>query len=76
MISISFTEFRRKASELISDVENGEVIQLIRHGKAVAEISPIKEDKKRLPSWKISGPRLVIKGDGLSKAILQERENS
>jgi antitoxin (DNA-binding transcriptional repressor) of toxin-antitoxin stability system len=76
MITITFTEFRKNASSFISEVENGEVIQLIRHGKPVAEISPIKNTEASLPSWKKTGLRLAIKGSGLSKAILQERETS
>lgn len=76
MRSITFTEFRKNASSFISKVENGEIIQLIRHGRPVAEITPIKHDKKILPSWKKPGLRLTIKGVSLTEAILQERENS
>lgn len=76
MRSITFTEFRKNASALISKVENGEIIQLIRHGKPVAEIKPVKNKGKILPSWKKPGLRLTIKGASLTEAILQERENS
>jgi len=76
MRSITFTEFRKNASSFISKVENGEIIQLIRHGRPVAEITPIRDVDKNLPSWKKPGLRLVIEGASLSEAILQERENS
>ena len=76
MRSITFTEFRKNASSLITAVENGEIIQLIRHGKPVAEICPINHKEITLPSWKKPGLRLAVKGGSLSEAILQERENS
>ena len=69
MKSVTFTEFRKNASSIISDVENGEVIQVIRHGKAVAEITPVKEQRLTLPSWKKRGLRLSIKGGSLSEAL-------
>jgi antitoxin (DNA-binding transcriptional repressor) of toxin-antitoxin stability system len=73
MRSITFTEFRKNASTIISEVENGEMIQLIRHGKPVAEISPVQGETITLPSWKRPGLRLTTKGSGISQAILQER---
>jgi antitoxin (DNA-binding transcriptional repressor) of toxin-antitoxin stability system len=76
MRSVTFTEFRKNASILISEVENGEMIQLIRHGKPVAEISPIQSEETKIPSWKKAGLRLTTKGESLSKAILEEREIS
>ena len=76
MKTITFTEFRKFASSLISDVENGEVIQIIRHGKPVAELVPIHQKAADIPAWKNPGLRLSISGASLSRAILQERANS
>jgi len=76
MRSITFTEFRKNASSFISKVENGESIQLIRHGRPVAEFRPIKDDDKMLPAWKQPGLRLAIEGASLTQAILQERKDS
>ena len=72
MKTITFTEFRKHASTLFSDVESGEVIVVMRHGKPIAEISP--PAKSELPSWKKPGLRLSVKGTELSSAILEERE--
>lgn len=74
MRSTTFTEFRKNASSLISKVGNGEIIQVIRLGRSVAEIKPIEDKGKILPSWKEPGLRLTIKGASLTEAILQERE--
>jgi len=73
MKTVSFTEFRKHASDLFSDVENGEKILIMRHGKAIAEINPVASELKN-PSWKKQGLRLSIKGAELSAAIIAERE--
>lgn len=76
MRTVNFTEFRSKASLLLSEVEKGDIIIVMRHGKAIAKISPpeIKEDNQ--PLWKKPGLRLITKGKNLSSAIIEERELS
>lgn len=74
MRNVTFTEFQKNVSLLISEVENGEGLQLMRHGKAVAKISPVQVEETKYPSWKNPGLRLRTKGRGLSQVILQERE--
>lgn len=75
MKSLSFTEFRNRASEILTLVEKGETVRIIRHGKTVAKIVPAQSEKKTL-SWKRPGLRLVSTGASLSKAILEERRKS
>ena len=76
MKTISFTDFRKKASGFISEVEHGETLVLLRRGKPVAEIVPFSDETLQKPSWKKSVPRLRIKGSTLSSAILNDREAS
>ncbi len=73
MRTVSFTEFRQNASALLSKVEQGERLIVIRHGKPVAQISPVPPEQSATPSWKRTGPRLTIPGASLSAAILEER---
>lgn len=73
MKAIAFTEFRKHASKLVSDVERGETFLLLRHGRPVAEISPPSKEESARPSWKRPPLRLTAKGASLSSAILQER---
>ena len=73
MRTVTFTEFRRNASALFSAVEEGETIHVIRHGREIAEISPIAKEDRR-PSWKGKRIKLSIKGKALSEMILDERE--
>lgn len=72
MKTVTFTEFRRNASGLFSDVEHGEVLVIIRHGKPIAEVSPVSlPDSQK--AWKKPALRLLTKGVSLSAAILRER---
>jgi prevent-host-death family protein len=75
MKTIAFTDFRKKASGFITEVEHGETIVLIRRGKPVAEIIPFS-DRSGTPSWKQPGIRLQISGSDLSSAIIEERETN
>jgi antitoxin (DNA-binding transcriptional repressor) of toxin-antitoxin stability system len=71
--TITFTEFRKRASGVISDVERGEAFLVLRHGKPVAEISPPSPHRGAGASWKRPALRLTAKGASLSAAIRQER---
>ncbi len=72
MKTTNFTEFRKHAAEFLDEVENGEVIRILRHGKAVADISPVLIGNK--PSWKNAPPQISLSGVSLSAAILQNRK--
>ncbi|MCF6335722.1 MAG: type II toxin-antitoxin system Phd/YefM family antitoxin [Spirochaetales bacterium] len=73
MKTLLFTEFRKNASDFISQVEHGETLVLLRRGKPVAEVIPYSDDLKKIPSWKKQGIRFKINGSNLSSAILDER---
>lgn len=70
MKTVNFTEFRNHASDLLTDVEQGETLIVMRYGHPIAEVSPCPQP---LPSWKRPALRLATKGK-LSVAILEERE--
>jgi prevent-host-death family protein len=76
MKSVAFTDFRKKASDLLTEVEHGETLILLRRGKPVAEVVPFSDKAQRTPAWKLSGTRLRIQGSDLSSAILEERETA
>ena len=73
MKTVTFTEFRKHASGLLSDVEKGESFLVLRHGKPVAEIVPPSAEHTAKPSWKQPGLKLIAKGASLSAAIIEER---
>lgn len=75
MKSVTFTEFRKDASALFSAVEDGEVIQVIRHGKPIAKILPFTDTADETPSWKKKKLKKSIRGEALSSMILNERKS-
>ena len=76
MKTITFTDFRKKASGFITEVEHGETLVLLRRGKPVAEIVPFSDRAHSIPAWKQPPFRLRTRGSDLSSAILEERETS
>jgi prevent-host-death family protein len=71
MKTVSFTEFRKDASAFIDLVEQGEQVEIRRHGRIVARIVP--PTGKSGPSWKKPGLKLVTKAPSLTKAIIEDR---
>ena len=49
MRKASIRDLRIRASELVRDVENGEVIVIERRGEPVAELHPIGKNRKQPP---------------------------
>ena len=74
MKTVNLTEFRSHASGILTEVEHGETILVMRHGRPIAAVSPVTDEKAGKPSWKKPALRLSAKGSGLSSAILDERK--
>jgi len=72
MKTLTFTEFRKDASAVLDRVEQGESISILRHGRAIAKIVPA-DSSRSMSAWKRPGPRMVIPGVSLSKAVLEDR---
>lgn len=75
MTTVTLTEFRNQASGMFTRVERGETLVVIRHGRPIAEVSPIATTSPGWPSWKKPALRLVVKGAGLTSAVLAERDH-
>ena len=50
MKTITFTDFRKKASGFITEVEHGETLVLLRRGKPIAEIIPFSGGPQQMPA--------------------------
>ena len=78
MQTLSLSEFRAHASEMLDLVEKGETVRILRHGKPVAELVPPKVDNpSKVPSWKRPiTPLHIVRPDGKTGAqlIIEERE--
>ncbi|MEI6972166.1 MAG: type II toxin-antitoxin system prevent-host-death family antitoxin [bacterium] len=75
MITVTLTEFRSQASGMLTRVEHGETLVVLRHGRPIAEVSPVSGVAGGELSWKKPALRLVAKGVSLSSAILAERDD-
>lgn len=73
MTTVTLTEFRSHASGMLTRVERGETLVVLRHGRPIAEVSPVRKESDVLPSWKKPALRLTAKGAALSAAILEDR---
>jgi antitoxin (DNA-binding transcriptional repressor) of toxin-antitoxin stability system len=78
MQTLALSEFRANASAMIDLVEKGETVRILRHGKLVAEVVPIKaEQATKVPRWKLPiEPLHMVRADGKTGAqlIIEERE--
>ena len=73
MTTVTLTDFRSHASGMLTRVEHGETLVVLRHGRPIAEVSPVTEKDGAQLSWKRQALRLSTKGAGLSSAILEDR---
>jgi prevent-host-death family protein len=80
MHTLPLSEFRANVSAMLDLVEQGETVRILRHGKPVAELVPLKADEpKALPHWKQPiTPRKVQRPDGktIAQLIIEEREQA
>jgi prevent-host-death family protein len=53
MHTLPLSEFRANASAMLDLVEQGETVRIMRHGKPVADLVPVRDEQPlRQPSWK------------------------
>ena len=73
------SELRAEISAAIDLVQRGEVVRILRHGKAVADLVPVRDPQAQaLPSWKRADfePLHIRRPDGKTGAqmIIDARE--
>ena len=73
MKTVTLTEFRNHASGMLTEVEHGETLLVLRHGRPIAEVCPVTGERGSQASWKRPALRLSTKGSGLTSAILEDR---
>ena len=66
MAVISIREFNANISKVIAQVEAGEVIELTRNGKVVAEIKPKRANKMDDPEYRAKYEKMLA---GMRKGI-------
>jgi prevent-host-death family protein len=75
---LSLSEFRAHASEMLDLVEKGETVRILRHGKPVAELVPLKPEAAEPPSYLQPFEPVMALPEGYSavRALVEERQNA
>lgn len=60
MVMISLAQAKAHLSELLDRVENGEEVVITRHGRPVAQLSPVERPKKPLPLEELAALRATM----------------
>ncbi len=76
MKTLPLSEFRANVSATLDWVEQGRSVRIMRHGRPVADLVPVREqDDNRLPSWKQPfAPVHMRPGASLSRAVRDEAD--
>lgn len=78
--ALSLSQFRANLASTLDLVEQGQTVQILRHGKPVAQVTPVPSDASaKVPRWKqpIFEPLNIVRADGKTGAqlIIEERES-
>ena len=76
MKTVTFSQLRNNAKKYFDAVEKGESVEVYRHGKPIALLTPVlREPALKLSRWKTANP-IKIPGVSASKLIIEERRKS
>ena len=77
MQELPLSEFRANAASVLDRVQQGQTVRILRHGKPVADLVPVRANEAdRLPNWKQAfAPVQLAPGVSLSQAVLDRRED-
>lgn len=73
---VPLSEFRAHVSALLDLVEQGQTVRILRHGKPVAELVPVRPESPA-PAWKRSiEPAQLAPADGktVSQHLIAQRQ--
>ena len=72
-MEVNVKEARDKISKLLDRTLKGEEILILRRGKKVARLVPATNEEKRLPDLSNFRASIKIKGDSLSRTVIDDR---
>ena len=81
MHALSLSEFRANVAAMLDLVEQGETVRILRHGKPVADLTPVKTEvdaSAKIPHWKLPIEPLRYRKPPLksgAQLIIEERES-
>lgn len=74
MTGISTKKARSELSSLLRRVEKGEEVIILRRGKEIARLVPVRGSGSRLPSLKDFRASIRVKGEPLSRTVVRIRD--
>jgi prevent-host-death family protein len=72
-MNISVKEARSRFSAILSEVEEGNEIVIMRRGKAVARLVPCADNRQKLSSLKDFRATIQLKGEAMSETVIRNR---
>ena len=72
MKTVTFSQLRNNAKKYFDAVEQGETMEVYRHGKPIALLTPVVREPV-LNRWKTANP-IKLPGVSASKMIIEERK--
>jgi prevent-host-death family protein len=72
-MNISVKEARSRFSAILSEVEEGNEIVIMRRGKAVARLVPCADNRRKLSSLKEFRATIQLKGEPMSETVIRNR---
>ena len=78
MHTLPLSEFRANASAMLDLVERGETVRIMRHGKPVADLIPVRAEPAEAPSYQQPfEPVMALPPDySAVRNLLAERDRS
>ncbi len=74
MKTVTFSQLRNNAKTYFDAVEQGETVEIYRHGKPIAMLTPVLREPT-LNRWKTARP-IKLSGVSASKMIIEERRKN
>lgn len=76
MKTVTFSQLRNNAKKYFDEVEKGETVEVYRHGKPIAMLTPVaREEGLRLNRWKTANP-IKLPGVAASRIVIEERKKN
>jgi len=72
-MEVNVKEARTKISSLLDRTQKGEEVVIVRRGKRVARLVAVGDTDKRLPDLSTFRNSISLKGEALSRAVIQGR---
>lgn len=75
-MDIGTRELRRRLSEILDRVAEGEKVRIVRRGRLAAELRALQDKPAGLPDFAAFRASIRLKGRATSRSVVEERRKS